>query len=116
MITQRNCKEGESVSQQISIFSELVADNFADGGTSANVEMAVEKVQGYNKLTNPVKELLNYFLKKITVLGIPNRVLVKRDNFQVKYLRVEFENEWWWVKGQDLFKKGNEKIDISEGC
>ena len=72
---------------------------------------SIQIINGYDKLNEQVQDLLADFIKKNENLGLPERVLVKRDNFGAKYLRVEYGNQWWWVKGYELSIKGNEKID-----
>lgn len=70
-----------------------------------------ENIEGFDKLPEAIQPELINFLRNNEYIGMPKRAFIKRDNNGVKYLRLECEDEWWWVKYHDLFRKGNESID-----
>lgn len=70
---------------------------------------APEDVAGYNKLSEENKKLFITFLKNFYKAWeypeqhIPVKVCFKKDKANGAYLRVDFEKEWFHVKGPNTW-------------
>lgn len=66
---------------------------------------APEDVVGYNKLSEECKKLFRVFLENFYKVWeypedhVPVRVAFKKDRANGSYLRVDFNGEWYHVKG-----------------